>query len=320
MIIDSQVDTDSLRHLHVADTAIGVMAYNEEHNIERLLRSLQNQSAAHRISRIVVVASGCTDRTPEIVQRLAEQDDRIRLICEAERSGKIAAINAFLETAFEPLLVVSCGDLIFPERTLHELLKPFDDERVGMTGAHPVPQNDTGDFVGFAVNLMWGLHDRIARKSPKMGELFAFRNTFRSLDTRALCDELSVENEIRNRGLEIRYAPAAAVINHGPTTVRQFVHQRIRWIAANLQVMDDYHLHVSTMDGGTVLQNAIAHVSEERLRLDWVAAVALIEAYCRTRAWLDYHVFKRRQKHRVWEPLQTTKHLTDALLEDRKAS
>ena len=315
MIIDTKADGDRLRHLHVADAAIGIMAYNEENNIERLIRSLQQQSAAPRISRIVVVASGCTDSTPAIVRRLALEDDRIRLICEEARSGKIAAINTFLETAFEPLLVVSCGDLMFQEQTLCELLRPFDDPRVGMTGAHPVPQNGTDHFVGFAVNLMWGLHDRIARETPKMGELFAFRNTFRALDTRALCDELSVENEIRKNGFEVRYAPDAAVINHGPTTVRQFIRQRIRWIAANLQVIDDYHLHVSTMDSGTLLQHAIAYVKQRRLRLDWVAAVAAIEAYCRMRGWLDYHVFGRRQKHRVWEPLHTTKSLTDASLE-----
>lgn len=316
MIIDSRADSDALRHIHVADTAIGIMAYNEEGNIARLIRSLQKQTAAHRISRIIVVASGCTDSTPEIVRAIAEEDDRVRLVCEGERGGKIAAINTFLETAFEPLLVVSCGDLMFEEQTLAELLAPFNDAQVGMTGAHPVPQNDCKTFVGFAVNLMWDLHDRIASSKPKMGELFAFRNTFRSLDTRALCDELSVENEIIKAGYEVRYAPGARVVNHGPTTLRQFVHQRTRWIAANLQVMDDYHMTVSTMEPEMLLQHAAACIREKRLRLDWVAAVAGVEAYCRARAWLDYHVFRRRQKHRVWEPLATTKNLADAVLEE----
>ena len=49
--------------------SIGIMAYNEEANIGRLLQSLLNQILTHGyLSEIIVVASGCTDRTEDIVR------------------------------------------------------------------------------------------------------------------------------------------------------------------------------------------------------------------------------------------------------------
>ncbi len=48
------------------DISVGVIAYNEENNIANLLDSLLKQSA--RIKEIVVVSSGSTDKTNEIVK------------------------------------------------------------------------------------------------------------------------------------------------------------------------------------------------------------------------------------------------------------
>ncbi|HET9031032.1 MAG TPA: glycosyltransferase [Candidatus Aquilonibacter sp.] len=289
--------------------AIGVMAYNEERNIRALLESLLRQTCDDRIARIVVVASGCTDRTCDIVEEFLPRDSRLELITEGKRAGKIAAINTFLATAAEPYLVVSCGDLIFRPDTIEKLCEPLGREKIGMTGAHPVPINEKSTFPGFAVHLMWDLHHKIAQRDPKMGELIAFRNVLRSLPTEALCDELSVENQVRAANLDVAYVSEAAVFNKGPETLSEFFRQRCRWIAANFQVIDDYHLHVSTMDASMLLKATLQYVRETKPRLDWLVAVAAIEFVARAKAYYDYHVARSRQKYRVWDPVGTTKHL-----------
>ncbi len=49
--------------------SIGIMAYNEEANIGRLLQSVFDQRCVNgHIEEIVVVASGCTDNTEDIVR------------------------------------------------------------------------------------------------------------------------------------------------------------------------------------------------------------------------------------------------------------
>ena len=91
--------------------SIGVTAHNEEKNIGECLLALQNQLLREvEITEIIVVASGCTDRTHEIVEEIAAADARIRLIVQAERLGKTSAINLFLAQAKEEICVLESGD------------------------------------------------------------------------------------------------------------------------------------------------------------------------------------------------------------------
>jgi len=61
--------------------SIGIMAYNEEANIGGMLGMLgklealvSQRTAKVTITEIVVVASGCTDRTESVVQDWARRD------------------------------------------------------------------------------------------------------------------------------------------------------------------------------------------------------------------------------------------------------
>jgi glycosyltransferase involved in cell wall biosynthesis len=62
---------------------MGIMAHNEEANIGRLLEAVLTQRMKHvMVTEIVVVASGCTDKTEEIVRKWAKRDARIRLLSQ----------------------------------------------------------------------------------------------------------------------------------------------------------------------------------------------------------------------------------------------
>ncbi|MDB5069828.1 MAG: glycosyltransferase [Candidatus Eremiobacteraeota bacterium] len=287
--------------------AVGIMAYNEAANIGRTLRSIQEQTIAARINRIIVVASGCTDETCAIVTRIAAADPRVILVEESVRAGKTVAINTFLSAIHEPIAVIPSADLILEPETLEHLIAPLDDPRVGMVGAHPIPTNDPKTFIGFAVQLMWELHHRIASHEPKMGELVAFRNQLESLDPAVLSDELSVENQIRAAGLRIEYAPAARVYNRGPETLSEFVVQRVRWCVANMQTARDFETSVSTLSVRNVLRAVRQLVVQTRPRPDWLVAAAMLEAWCRLRAYGSFKIMGHAEKYRVWEPLRSTK-------------
>jgi biofilm PGA synthesis N-glycosyltransferase PgaC len=286
--------------------AIGVMAHNEEANIARLLDSILGQTATDRITRVMVVASGCTDRTCEIVEAYCRKDARITLVAEAERGGKVNAINAFIASSPEPILAVSGADMIYTPQTIGAILAPFDDPDVGMVGSHPVPLNDTKTFVGFAVNLLWKLHHEISLITPKMGELIAFRNVFRGLDPGMFADEVQIERGIRAVGFKIAYAPDAIVYNRGPETVAQFVAQRSRWVAHNLQVQRKHRYGVSTWNGSTLRAAALAVWHKEHPRLDWFLGTAALEMYCRAKGILARPT--PTSKHgQLWEQQSSTK-------------
>jgi biofilm PGA synthesis N-glycosyltransferase PgaC len=302
------MNTEDMQTPAQADSvAVGIMAYNEERNIGPLLDSLLAQTALARVRRIVVVASGCTDRTCEIVTEYCDRDSRITLVVEPARTGKVSAINHFLYTAQEEILVVSGADLILEPQTLAYLLEPFEDPEVGMTGAHPVPVNSPDTFFGYAAHLMWALHHDVALRDPKMGELIAFRNVFRRLDPSALIDELSVHQLLRSTGYRIVYAPQARLYNRGPETLRDFVSQRTHCIVGNLQIMHDHNVPVPTMRFGPVVRAAVPFAARHWRRLPWTIAVACLECYCRVRSRVLYRSRQRRQALRTWEQVTTTK-------------
>ena len=66
--------------------SIGIPAHNEEANIGRLLENLLTQPLEDFLilEEIIVVTSGCTDRTEKIVDKFAKKDERIKHIREEE--------------------------------------------------------------------------------------------------------------------------------------------------------------------------------------------------------------------------------------------
>src|ERR1700693_5878321 len=103
----------------------GVMAYNEERKIGQLLGALVSQRTSQvTISEILVVTSGCTDRTESIVRDWMARDPRIQLLVQAKREGKASAVNAFLRQARERIVVLCSADLIPEPDTIERVLLP----------------------------------------------------------------------------------------------------------------------------------------------------------------------------------------------------
>src|SRR6266550_5689103 len=136
--------------------SIGIMAYNEEANIARTLQSVLEQTGPSiRIDEVIVVASGCTDRTVPIVAEMALQEPRIHLCVQEKREGKASAINLFLKQAISPVVVLIGADIIPETSAIEHLCSPFKDLSIGMVGGRPVPINDPDTLMGHAVHLLW---------------------------------------------------------------------------------------------------------------------------------------------------------------------
>lgn len=148
--------------------SVGIMAYNEEANIARTIQAvLAQQSPLVCIEEVIVVASGCTDRTVPIVRDIALQEPRVRLCLQEKREGKASAINLFLKQAISPIVVLIGADVLPEASALESLCVPFHDPKIGMVGGRLVPVNDPETFMGHAVHLLWRLHDHLARIQPK---------------------------------------------------------------------------------------------------------------------------------------------------------
>src|SRR5437667_4187300 len=186
--------------------SVGIMAYNEEANIGRTLRAvLAQQGPSVRLDEVIVVASGCTDRTVPIVADIALQESRVRLCIQEKREGKASAINQFLKEATSEVAILIGADVLPETSALEYLCAPFKNPKIGMVGGCPVPVNDPATFMGHAVHLLWGLHDRLARVHPKLGEVIAFRNVISGIPSDSPVDEISIQAIISRLCYELIY-------------------------------------------------------------------------------------------------------------------
>jgi dolichol-phosphate mannosyltransferase len=127
-----------------------VPTLNEAGNIERLLREVQRVlDPLNRPYEIIVVDDGSEDGTPDIVQRYADLDPRVRLLSRRGERGLAGAILHGWNHSSGEVLGVIDADLQHPPDVLPRLLEAIDDgndiaiasryvAKDGVTGWNPV--------------------------------------------------------------------------------------------------------------------------------------------------------------------------------------
>ncbi len=290
--------------------SVGIMAHNEEANIGRAIQAvLQQQGPSMRIEEVIVVASGCTDRTVPIVAEIALQEPRVRLCMQEKREGKASAINLFLKQAISPVVVLLGADVLPEDSALEYLCAPFKDPKIGMVGGRPIPVNDPATFMGYAVHLLWRLHDRLARVHPKLGEVIAFRNVISGIPVDSPVDEISIQALISQLGYQLIYEPACVVYNKGPLTIRDFLKQRRRIYAGHLQTRERQNYEASTMKVSLIARQLLAcrdFMMSTPKQVLWTLGTVILEGYARLQGYYDY---RRKREHHIWQMVDSTKDL-----------
>ena len=293
-----------------AGCSIGIMAYNEEANIGRTLRAvLEQQGPSVRIEEVIVIASGCTDRTVPTVAEIALQEPRVRLCIQEKREGKASAINLFLKQASSPVVVLIGADILPEAFALEYLCAHFHDPKIGMVGGRPIQVNNSSTFMGHAVHLLWRVHDSMARIHPKLGEVIAFRNVISGIPTDSPVDEISIQALLSQLGYQLIYEPACIVYNKGPLTIRDFLKQRRRIYAGHLQTRDRQNYEAVTMRIGLIFSQLIAcrdFTMSTPKQVLWTLGTIILEGYARLQGYYDY--FSKREHH-IWEMVDSTKDL-----------
>jgi glycosyltransferase involved in cell wall biosynthesis len=100
-----------------------VPAYNEERTIEHVLRRVLQ--LGDLVGEVIVVDDGSTDRTSSIVERIAEEDGRVRLLRQKTNQGKTAAVARALEAATQEIVIVQDADLEYDPAEIPDVVAPI---------------------------------------------------------------------------------------------------------------------------------------------------------------------------------------------------
>lgn len=225
----------------------GMVAYNDERRIGAALHSLLSQRLPDgwRWGTVHVVASGCTDRTVDVVEQLATNDPRIQLIVEPERTGKARALREVILRSTGDAVVLLNSDARALPGAVAELLGVADalEPPFAVMGC-PRPSPGPTGAVARILQLLWHLHDEFHRETLSHGDGTHLSDELLLL---SLTGAPSIPDGIINDGSFIGawlaghegalgYASGAEVDTEVPSSLRDHLSQRRRILVGHRQV------------------------------------------------------------------------------------
>nr|MDA8207416.1 glycosyltransferase [Actinomycetota bacterium] len=299
---DAVVDTATVLQAR-PPVSVGIMAHNEAALIGHCLEAFLEQEA--NITEIVVVASGSTDETEEVVKLYAARDPRVRLVSEPERNGKLAAVQHFLDEASDELCVVASADVVPAKGCVALLAASLAVPEVSMVGPRVVPIRHGEGLIDRVHAVLWQLHHQVALGNPKIGELFAVRRSVTSgLSQVAGCDEVIIEERVHSRGGHLAYEPRAVVNNLGPTSGPEYLRQRRRVHAQHLAVRSGLGYTPATFYLRSAVKPVLAWAVKRPLTWPDLITCGALEACGRILGWIDH---RRGKTHLTWQPSRTAR-------------
>ncbi len=119
--------------------SVGISAYNEENTIQSVLRDIIAQhESGWKLLEVIVYCDGCSDMT--VLEAMRVKDSRISVINDSVRKGKTARLRQmFSEFRGEVLIMLDADINIKNNNLVSNLIAPFTDEEVALTGGNSTP-------------------------------------------------------------------------------------------------------------------------------------------------------------------------------------
>jgi cellulose synthase/poly-beta-1,6-N-acetylglucosamine synthase-like glycosyltransferase len=227
---------------YLPKVTILIAAHNEQDVIAAKLENTLALAYPREHLQIIVAADGSDDRTVEIVKSFESQD--VELSYLPERRGKMAAINRAMSRVRHEILVFSDANNLYAGETLHELVKPFSDAKVGaVSGGKNILRGQ--DALTEADGLYWRYESFIKEQETRLGsctgvsgEILAIRSRlYQTPPDKVINDDFFIALGILRQGYRLVYAPKARSFEHSSLTEEDESTRRTRIVAGRYQVM-----------------------------------------------------------------------------------
>ncbi len=283
------------------EISVGMCAHNEGSSIGYVITNILDQALPYDavLREIIVVASGCTDLTEDIVKQISHRNPKVKLMTQKEKRGKASAINLILGQARGDIIVLTDADVFPAQGSIGELVKEFRDDTVGAVGGRPIPVDGTENFWGFTSHLIWThIQNELLQWEMRQGIFFQLSGylcailpqLLESIPETVIDEDKYMGQMIRRRGYKVVYEPRAVVYIQGPRSISDFFRQRVRVLIGHLQVQNWFALSsISTSSPRKILPALVKSVDLSSPRkLAWTALAAALEGSAHLLARYDF--------------------------------
>lgn len=218
--------------------SIILVGHNEQDSLEACIQSLREQSTQD--FEIVIVSDGSTDRMQRVAKDLVKRGLATRILSTDLRGGKASGINLACAFARGDIIVNVDCDCSFDRYAIERLLEPFADPRVGAVCGDIAPRNGDASLIAQFQEIEYLQSISVGKRiAGAVGQVVCASGAFSAFRRTALDDiggfdvgggeDLDVTIRLRLKGWRIEYAPEAVCYTDVPTTMYQYIRQRLRW-------------------------------------------------------------------------------------------
>ncbi|MFZ5774831.1 MAG: poly-beta-1,6-N-acetyl-D-glucosamine synthase [Thermodesulfobacteriota bacterium] len=235
---------------HYPGVSIVVPMFNEEENVRETIGQLLRQN--YPDFEIIAVNDGSRDNTGVILEELASQHPRLRVVHLASNQGKAMGLDMAALMSNHEFLVCIDGDALLDENAVAWLMQHFvSGPRVGAVTGNPRIRNRSTLLGKIQVGEFSSIIGLIKRAQRTYGRIFtvsgvvcAFRKIalhdigYWSRDM--LTEDIDVSWKLQIFHWDIRYEPKALCWILMPETLQGLWKQRLRWAMGGVQVLLKY--------------------------------------------------------------------------------
>lgn len=227
-----------------------VPCFNEEDNAEETLRACAAQLYPH--FEIVAVNDGSRDRTAEVLDALASEISRLRIVHLAQNQGKAIALRTGALMANGEVLVCIDGDAILHPHCVGWLVRRFSERpRLGAVTGNPRIRNRSSLLGLLQVGEFSATIGLIKRTQRLIGRVFSVSGVVVAFRVSALRDvgwwtpdnvteDVDVTWKLQRRRWVVHFEPKALCYILMPETIRGLWKQRLRWAEGGAQTFLRY--------------------------------------------------------------------------------
>lgn len=231
--------------------SIVVPCFNEEGHVHEVIGHLMNMHYPHY--EVIAVNDGSTDNTGAILDEMARNHPRLRVIHQAKNQGKSIGLTTAAYLADSDYIIGIDGDALLDHDAISWFLHHFlAGEQVGAVTGNPrirtrstlLGRLQVGEF-----SSLVGLIKRAQRVFYRQlftasGVITAFRRSalqdvnYWSQDM--LTEDMDITWKLQLRGWDVRFEPRALAWILMPETLGGLWKQRLRWAMGGLQIIGKY--------------------------------------------------------------------------------
>ncbi len=154
------------------EISILISAYNEEKVIENTIRTLQKCYYPKEKVEILVGSDNSRDKTNEILEKLSQEFQNIKVFNFNHRRGKPHVINDLVKEAKGEILIFCDANTLYGKEAIKNLVKNYKDSRIGgASGKLNLREFEKSKKSGSQEKIYWDMEIWLKEREGKLGIL-----------------------------------------------------------------------------------------------------------------------------------------------------